>query len=186
MRTFTVDSRFCLADGTIGSPVFVPHHEKDRFDNEVSTIHFPPLRYRMIHHSAQGKFLQSATIYGGKDEFLKFSSYYSDRDTQAHTVSIRTAIGEFYTSWGDGDCLGVYVPANFMEIATPHAISYLKKVRDLISSTEGDNEVAFLLGVMHVVLFGLKTDTPWLSKAQWEPIKEQLKSNTYPNTTVIL
>lgn len=180
MRTYTEEEPTFLYPGTLFSPFFLPHKQKDKWDNEVSEIMFPSYAFRMVHQldkkNGQTAYRQSATIYGGKDQFVKFNSFWSDSDTQAHTVEIKTALGDFYTWWGDGE--GGHIGNDDLPSMLKRTDPGVEELRTANKRSEfGDNEVLFILYVMNVI--HLNEHGWWFSKATWEPVKQQLIANRH-------
>lgn len=156
----------------IGCAVLIPELERDKWNNVISEIKFPARSYRMVHHPSKNRFRASATIYAGKDKFVRFASYNSDRDTDAHTATIITAVGDFQISWGDGDCLGYYVPEG---IVNHDALLAIKNT--LHESKWGDSEEAFVLLTMQII--DTLPDNVWMNKQQWEEKKIALQEARY-------
>lgn len=175
MRTFTIDKPEVL-----GLSIFEPHSSKDKWENDVSIIHFPDEDYRMVHHSKVGQVRQNATIYGGYDRFLKFSSFDPSSDMQVHSVSIKTEIGAFKSWWGDGDGGFIEVEESIFEAVGPVSTNFIKdRVKShntYMTSWQGsDNEVAFILLVMDIIhMSGLQD---WFyNKETWSVEKARLES----------
>ena len=178
MRSFTQEEPTFLFEGAVLSPFFLPHHRKDNYDNEVSEIHFPDIRFDMVHHNKhQTAAAQSATIYAGRDRFVKFNAFYSENDMEEHTAKIITAQGTFIASWGDGDFLRLEIPEIFIKEADAEMIAFYKKSFE--GWRYGDNEVLFVMHTLHVIHMSDNLG-PYLTKALWEPIKAQLMKDNPP------
>lgn len=176
MRTFSEEQPL-----TYGLSIFEGHIEKDRHDNDVSKISFPDREYRMVHHSKNHHIRQFATIYFGKDKFIKFCSYWSDNDRQAHKVELITACGKLEVAWGDGDCLWVTFEAvpnaedqNFINTELKERIEgHLKSI--YFGPTAGkyeDDEVSVIMFAMAIL-----TCDPdvCMTKNSWTEMREALK-----------
>lgn len=172
MRTYTEDKVL------INMMIFEGHVEKDKWNNEISKILFPDFTFRMVHHTEQGKFRQNATIYGGRDKFLKFSSYYSDNDLHAHSVSIRTALGEITTWWGDGDGGFLEFDEELKNALPEHTKALLEEAKGYISNsvTGGDNEIAFILYMVNLIHMA-EDENLWFNKEKWGIKREELKAS---------
>lgn len=89
--------------GGIGA-IFHNRIEKDKWDNDVSVIEMPDGRkYRLVHHTEPTKYRQKATLYGGRNLFVRIFTSTSDNDC----VETKIEINNILVSWGDGDNLGV-------------------------------------------------------------------------------
>lgn len=155
-----------------GMSILTPRVEIDRFNSDVTLLKFPDYTYRMVHHSQPQQFRQYATIYGGRDMMLKFSSNENNNPTSAHWVRIDSAHGEFFTSWGDGDNLGFTYPKLDNNTAYRDAMRQLGRELSAGGDTK-DNECFFLMRIMWVIN---TLPDPWLSKDEWEVIKEARKT----------
>jgi hypothetical protein len=150
----------------IGLAILVPEVEKDKWNNVISEIKFPGRTYRMVHHPSKNHFRSSATIYGGKDKFVRFSSYSSDRDTEENSATLMTNVGDFYVAWGDGDLLWFDVPDQISADA-----ERIKDMRKLLSDGKWvESEEAFTLLCMQLIEDS-GVEELWMNKAQWEAKK---------------
>jgi hypothetical protein len=132
---------------------------------------FPDRDYRMVHNSRQGAIRQIATIYGGKNKFLKFSSVYPMSDLREHVVNIHSANGEFACYWGDGDYLRSVYPETLPEHGPVGDYIRMSK-RDRRHWSNNDNEVTFLMEVATIVHY--LDDSWWLNKEKWTQIKASI------------
>lgn len=133
---------FCLGLGIIEW-----NKEIDKWDNKVSIITLPDgTKYRMVHHKVrQGKgHLEYATIYAGKNKFMRYRHFTPDRDAEPTTLTI----GNYKISWGDGICLGVEVDPN----GPPELEAILKQLDEVFTiASEGkiyDGDDLFLMNIL--------------------------------------
>lgn len=105
MSTTLSEKAYSVAapNGGFGA-IFHPRCEKDKWDNDVTVIETPSKKYRMVHHTTPEKYRQKATLYGGRNKFIRIFTSTSANDC----VETSIEINNFVVSWGDGDNLGVH------------------------------------------------------------------------------
>lgn len=105
MTTALSEKSYAVAalNGGLGA-IFHPRCEKDKWDNDVTVIETPTHKYRMVHHTTPEKYRQKATLYGGRNKFVRVFTKTSDNGS----VETFIEINNFVVSWGDGDNLGVH------------------------------------------------------------------------------
>lgn len=175
MRTFTEDRPLT----TYGLSIFHGHVEKDRHDNDVSKISFPDRNFNMVHHSKQHHVSQFATIYFGRDKFIKFNSYYSENDCEEHYVELITRMGTIHVAWGDGDTLRV----EFEVRGTAPGLELKERIESTLKSIYyGDKGHIYSDDEVSVLMFGMSILGSWgddaicLNKAEWDIIRPTLRS----------
>ncbi len=103
----------------------------------------------MVHHKEPRKRHQTATIYAGRNRFVKVKSYYPTRDTEMTTLDV----AGFDTGWGDGEqCDLRYTGAC---VVSPETMKELKNVHS-------DDDVLFIAIILASDL--PKQDGFWQSK----------------------
>lgn len=156
--------------------IFHGHFEKDKYNNEISKIVLPDYTYRMVHHSKREHRRQFATIYFGRDQFVKFCSFLpANPDMQEHTVDIITKVGTVSVSWGDGDCL----TASFKCENPQGFVKDMKDQLDAYFYKEFFKSGKFVEDEVAVICFALQfisNDSFCLNKAEWYAMKEKLKA----------
>ena len=174
-EVFGIETPYVL-DGSLA--VFRPAVEQDRHDNWVSQIILPNRSYNMVHFPSKSWKIDSAAIYGGRDQFVRYSGYNSDNDIVADYVQIFTGLGDFYVSWGDGDFLGFYYPEilNANDDWKRRTTHIQNKIGGIY---QGNGErPAFILLVMELLDYLLAEPALkiWLTKADWELKKQELQA----------
>lgn len=156
--------------------IFHPCARKDRHDNDVSDIMFPDFTYNMVHHPTNTHVRESGNIYRGRDQFVRYSAFRPDNDNAATTATIFTNIGEFHTSWGDGDNLGFEYPEVIK--AYKGLVEECNYASQVLGKTYEEEEAAFVLltmGILHCLSGYPDTLSDfWLNKDKWEVIKARL------------
>jgi hypothetical protein len=162
--------------------IFRPVVETDKYENPVSKIMYPDFTYNMVHNPIKHYTREAATIYRGRDCFVKFNAYRPESDIAAHTVKILTTIGEFSAWWGDGEGGDLSYPdvlkddpaiANIVEIAR-------KQMHKLFGHEDDDCEAGFILLVMQIIHFATTSPNPrihnlWFDKISWNAKKAELE-----------
>lgn len=187
MRSYQLEENFVMQYGGY-EITFQPHYDKDKYQSELSRITFRPLTggrekfFNIVHHTPQGRAFQTATIYAGRDQFCKFSSFWSDDDKAEHKCELKSYIGDISTSWGDGDNLGVWYTDPIINngqifISDFLTNDYRKIIGDSVSEGHGeDNEIFFLIFTLYSLM---EKDSPantvWYTKVTWEPVKAELQ-----------
>lgn len=130
--------------------------DSDRHDNQVSIITLPDnTKFRMVHHVSKGSY-EYATVYAGRNKFMRYKYHVPERDAQATTLSL----GNFSTSWGDGDNLGADVDPKLPEqIGNP-----LKQI--LSGIREGGLGIEQSLFILNVLLHTGNLEYVWQSKGE--------------------
>lgn len=177
MRTFS-DNRPL----TYGMSIFHGHCQKDNHDCDVSLITFPDRTFRMVHHSQPSHVRQFASIYFGRDRFVKFLSVSPLKDGAEHYVEIYTKSGKLNVAWGDGDTLRVAFDSYNIE-ALPFHEKLKAHIEDNLKSIYygaqahkyEDDEVSVIMFAMHLLSIWPEDDVV-LSKAEWELCKPRKRT----------
>lgn len=160
-----------------------PNIEKDKWDNAISEMAIQERghnarSFRIVHHPSKVNWRSSATIYGGRDRFLRYSTYSPDNDMVEHTATVITAIGEFSVSYGDGDFLRLDVPEGIKENSAFSSI--VSVIATQIPSNQCDGSFERFLNAIVPFILEIELVTNrnvWLSKAEWEALKLQYQAN---------
>ena len=85
--------------GWLGLGIIEWKADSDQHNNQVSLIMMPDAtKYRMVHHRSQG-YYEYATIYAGRNKFMRFKYREGKRDTELDVIEL----GRYSMAWGDGD-----------------------------------------------------------------------------------
>lgn len=127
-----------------GMPVafWDPRCQKDKYDNDVTLITVVDTTYRMVHYTPVSANTQRASIFGGRGIKASFRSFWNENTPSApHTINV----SGFYTSWGNGNNLGVNYrqnPDNIVDI--PGLDVFLKN----LESIQDDDDRRFTIEVL--------------------------------------
>ena len=133
--------------GWLGLGIIDWKSDSDQYDNAVSIIMMPDgIKYRMVHHRSQN-YYEYATIYAGRNKFMRFKYRETESDTAMDTIEL----GGYSMGWGDGD------PMHFvMHPAGPDLTEIFGTLR------QGQNERA--LFILNVLFHAGNINACWSSK----------------------